>query len=37
MFTATLFTVAKTWKPPNVNQKMNRGCGVYKQCNTTQS
>ena len=28
MFTATLFTIAKTWKHPNVHQQKNE-CDIY--------
>ena len=37
MFTAALFTIAKTWKQPKCPLKMKRlRCGMYTQWNTTQ-
>ena len=37
MFTAALFTIAKTWKQPKCPSKMKRlRCGMYTQWNTTQ-
>ena len=35
MFLVALFTIAKNWKQPNVNQQMNRSlkCGKYVQWN----
>jgi len=37
MFTAEIFTRAKTWKQPNVHQQISglRKCGIYTQWNTT--
>jgi len=39
MFTAALFTIAKTWKQPKsllTNEYGLRTCGTYTQWNTTQ-
>ena len=38
VFTATLFTIARTWKQPSVHRQMNgkRRCGTYIQWNITQ-
>ena len=38
MFTATLFTIAKTWKKPKcpLTDEWLRSCSLYVQCDTTQ-
>ena len=36
MFIAALCIIAKVWNKLSFHQQVNRRCGIYIQCNTTQ-